>query len=46
MKTGFAIKNENATLPDAEKLTYLKEGYDRIEFSFPDVTGKKVSLDG
>lgn len=39
-----AVKNENATLPDAEKLTYLKEGYDRIAFSFPDVTGKKVSL--
>lgn len=39
-----AEKNENATLPDAEKLTYLKEGYDRITFSFPDVTGKKVSL--
>jgi thiol-disulfide isomerase/thioredoxin len=31
-------------LPDAEKLTYLKEGYDRITFSFPIVTGKKVSL--
>ncbi|HEY5919789.1 MAG TPA: TlpA disulfide reductase family protein [Chryseolinea sp.] len=39
-----AVSNENATLPDAEKLTYLKEGYDRISFSFPDVTGKKVSL--
>lgn len=39
-----AKKNENATLPDAEKLTYLKEGFDRITFSFPDVTGKKVSL--
>ena len=39
-----AEKNEKATLPDAEKLTYLKEGYDRITFSFPDVTGKKISL--
>lgn len=39
-----AVKNENAVLPDAEKLTYLKEGYDRITFSFPDVTGNKVSL--
>jgi len=39
-----AKKNENAVLPDAEKLTYLKEGFDRIAFSFPDVTGKKVSL--
>jgi hypothetical protein len=37
-------KNENAKLPDAESLTYLKEGYDKIEFSFPDVNGKNVSL--
>lgn len=37
-------KNENAKLPDAESLTYLKEGYDKIEFSFPDVNGNKVSL--
>lgn len=39
-----ARKNENATLPDAEKLTYLKDGFDRIAFSFPDVGGKKISL--
>jgi len=39
-----AEKNENAALPDAEKLTYLKEGYERIEFTFPDVNGNKVSL--
>jgi thiol-disulfide isomerase/thioredoxin len=38
------IKNENAKLPDAESLTYLKEGFDKIEFTFPDVDGKKVSL--
>ncbi len=38
------IRNENASLPDAESLTYLKEGYDKIEFSFPDVNGNKVSL--
>ena len=40
-----ATKNENATLPDAASLTYLREGYDRISFTFPDVTGKKVSLE-
>ncbi len=39
-----AEKNENPPLPDAEKLTYLKDGYDRIAFSFPDVAGKKVQL--
>lgn len=38
------IPNENAALPDAESLTYLKEGYDKIEFSFPDVNNKVVSL--
>lgn len=37
-------RNENAQLPDAKKLTYLKEGYDKIDFSFPDENGKMVSL--
>jgi len=37
-------KNEQAKLPDAESLTYLKEGYDKIEFSFPDLNGNNVSL--
>jgi thiol-disulfide isomerase/thioredoxin len=41
----IAKKNDNASLPDAEKLTYLKEGYDRITFNFPDVNGNNVSLD-
>lgn len=39
-----ARKNDNATLPDAENLTYLKEGYDRIAFNFPDINGNNVSL--
>lgn len=38
------VKNDHAKLPDAESLTYLKEGYETIEFSFPDVNGKPVSL--
>lgn len=37
-------KNPNATLPDPESLTHLKKGFDKIEFSFPDVGGSKVSL--
>jgi thiol-disulfide isomerase/thioredoxin len=37
-------KNENATLPNAESLTYLKEGYEKIEFSFPDLNGNAVTL--
>ncbi|AOW21736.1 TlpA disulfide reductase family protein [Urechidicola croceus] len=39
-----AIKDENAELPDANKLTFLKEGFDKIEFSFPDLEGNKVTL--
>jgi len=37
------IKNENAKLPDAESLTYLKEGYDKIDFKFPDLNHNLVS---
>lgn len=43
--TFTAVKNAQAALPDAKKLTYLKPGYDRIAFSFPDVDGNMVSLD-
>ncbi|HEY8935528.1 MAG TPA: TlpA disulfide reductase family protein [Cyclobacteriaceae bacterium] len=39
-----AEKNEQAVLPDPESLTYLKSGYDHIEFNFPDVSGKKVKF--
>lgn len=39
-----AVRNENAKLPDAYSLTYLKPGYKKIAFSFPDINGKKVSL--
>ncbi len=42
-ETWTAIKNENATMPSAESLTYLKEGYDRIDFKFPDVNKNMVS---
>ena len=38
-----AVKNENAKMPDAESLTYLKEGYDKIDFHFPDLEQKMVS---
>ena len=42
--TWTAIRDENAALPDADKLTYLKEGYEKIAFSFPDVNGNPLSL--
>jgi len=37
------IRNENASLPDLESLTFLKPGYEKLEFSFPDVNGNKIS---
>ncbi|NAS13429.1 peroxiredoxin family protein [Poritiphilus flavus] len=37
-------RNEAFELPDEDSLTYLKEGFDRLEFSFPDASGKNVSL--
>jgi peroxiredoxin len=37
-------QNANAALPDANKLTFLKEGYKTLDFSLPDANGKKVSL--
>jgi thiol-disulfide isomerase/thioredoxin len=37
------IKNEKATLPNAESLTFLKEGFDKITFSFPDVEHNMIS---
>lgn len=38
------VKNDSYELPDASKLTYLKEGYDKFDFSFPQEGGEKVSL--
>jgi thiol-disulfide isomerase/thioredoxin len=40
----MAKKNAKAALPEADKLTFLKPGYDKLAFSFPDLTGKMVSL--
>jgi len=39
-----AIRNENAKLPDAYSLTVLKPGYKKIDFTFRDIKGNKVSL--
>jgi len=43
-ETFKSVKNANAKLPDANELTYLKDGYDKIEFSFPGLDGKQVTL--
>ncbi len=36
------IKNENAKMPDPESLTYLKEGFEKIDFSFPGLNKKII----
>ena len=40
-----AKRNEIFELPSADSLTFLKEGFDKLAFSFPDPTGKMVSLE-
>ncbi len=40
----FAEKDSSAKLPDGFSLTHLKPGESRLNFSFPDVNGKTVSL--
>jgi thiol-disulfide isomerase/thioredoxin len=44
MEFWTAVKSENPKLADPESLTFLKKGYDRIDFSFPDVNGDTVTL--
>ena len=39
-----AKRNEAYELPSANELTFLKEGYEELEFSFPNEDGKMVSL--
>lgn len=39
-----AKRHDTYELPDANTLTFLKEGYDTIEFSFPDENGTMLSL--
>jgi thiol-disulfide isomerase/thioredoxin len=37
-----AKKNQNYELPSPNSLTFLKKGYDKIEFAFPDLNGDTV----
>ncbi len=37
-------KDEKAALPDAYSLTALKKGFNRIDFTFPSLDGKDVSI--
>jgi thiol-disulfide isomerase/thioredoxin len=43
-ETWQGIKNENAVMPDADTLTFLKPGFEKLEFSFPDLNKNLVSL--
>ena len=40
----IAKRNPNYELPKADTLTFLNEGYDSIEFSFPNAEGEMISL--
>lgn len=42
--TWVAKRNEEAELPDPSQLTFIKEGYNGMAFSFPDTEGEMVSL--
>jgi len=44
IQTWTAKRDEKALLPDAYTITALKDGFDSIDFSFPDLNGKMVSL--
>lgn len=44
VQTWNAKRDNDAILPDAYSLTVLKDGFDRLDFYFPDLNGKKVSL--
>jgi thiol-disulfide isomerase/thioredoxin len=39
-----ATKDDKAELPDVKKITYLKEGFDKLNFTFPNEKGEKISL--
>ncbi|MFZ4589636.1 MAG: peroxiredoxin family protein [Ignavibacteria bacterium] len=40
----IAVKNENFKLPEPETITKIKEGTGVIDFTFADMTGKRISL--
>ena len=37
--------NPKAALPDAEKLTFLKQGFESVKFEFPDLDNKPITLE-
>ncbi|MGH1362068.1 MAG: peroxiredoxin family protein [Calditrichia bacterium] len=43
-ETWTAKRDADVSLPDAYRMTYLKDGYDRFDFTFPDTDSNSVSL--
>ena len=44
LRSFTAKPNPQAKLPDANSLTFLKPGFETVDFTFPDSDGKPVSL--
>jgi len=42
-ETFAGIRDENAKMPDPESLTYLKPGFEKLQFSFRDLDGNIVT---
>lgn len=40
----MGARNEGFELPDSDNLTFLRDGYDKFDFSFPNAMGKKIGL--
>lgn len=45
MQNWTGVRNDSPELPPSESLTYLREGAEKLVFSFPDLQGRLVSLD-
>ncbi|MCX2719423.1 peroxiredoxin family protein [Lentiprolixibacter aurantiacus] len=45
LETFEAKRNEGFELPDADSLTFIKEGYERFEFAFPHSEGSLITSD-
>ncbi|HRH67856.1 MAG TPA: TlpA disulfide reductase family protein, partial [Bacteroidia bacterium] len=43
-ETWSAFRNDKAELPDPESLTFIKPGYDKLNFKFPDANGDTISF--
>ncbi len=39
-----AYRSDTVSLPNPEQLTLLKDGYDKLDFTFPNLSGQPVSL--